>query len=124
LSSRNVSGGHVRCCIYGRGINNKEVHLHDEDTHMMTVHRTSWMDTSLGRFKNQTILLPLDLSTEYKQHIMAPVRIYENDSMGNPVGRYVTGSEDDHFAHARTYCEMAFALATSIGQSQDAGLVL
>ena len=90
----------------------------------MTVDRTSWMDMSLGRFRRQKIVLPSDTSLEYKNHIKAPVRIYKYDQNGNPYGKYECGNEEDHFAHARTYSEIALQLAASLAQGQDISGVL
>jgi hypothetical protein len=51
---------------------------------------------------------------------MSIVRIYEKDVDGNPIGKYVkAGSDDDHFAHARNYSEIALPLAASLGQIQS-----
>jgi hypothetical protein len=111
--------GRVKMCFYGRGIQGKQIHVHQEDELTVTVDRTSWLDLSLGRFRNKMIDLPVDLSMEYKEHIKSPVRVYEKDIDGNPVGRYVkAGSNDDHLAHARTYSEIALPLTVTIGQSQ------
>lgn len=116
--------GHVRLCFYGNAVNGKEIHLHDESQHTMTVDRTSWLDLGLGRFKQQTIKLPIDTPIEYKDHIKSPVRIYKKDSGGNPVGVYVTGSIEDHYAHARSYSEMALELASSMGGHQSVNSVV
>ena len=64
------------------------------------------------------IKLPYDISMEYKEHMKALVRIYSKDSSGNPIGRYENGNDADHFAHARNYAEIAFAVGASIGGSQ------
>ncbi len=85
----------------------------------MTVDRTSWLDLSLGRIKRGAHHLPADTSLEYKDHVKAPVRIYRTDKNGNPVGSYVTGSEADHFAHARNYAEIALPVAAGLMTSQD-----
>ena len=85
----------------------------------MSVDRTSWMDVGLGRFKSHGITLPVDTPLEYKDHIQAPVRVYEKDSDGNPVGKYITGNEADHYAHARTYSELALPLGLSLSGSTD-----
>lgn len=111
--------GRVRCAFYGNGISGKAIHLHDEMEHTLTVDRTSWMDLSLGRIRRHKLDLPIDLSIEWKVHIKAPVRIYEKDASGNPVGKYVTGNEEDHFAHARTYSEIALRLAASLAKSEN-----
>jgi len=66
------------------------------------------------------ILLPKDLSNEYKEHLKALVRIYEKDSDGNLIGKYVKGDNaNDHFAHSRNYAEIALPLAVSVGTSQN-----
>ena len=111
--------GRVKMCFYGRGIQGKSIHIHSEDELTMTVDRTSWLDLALGRFRNKSISLPVDLTLEYKEHIKSLVRIYEKDADGNPVGKYVkAGSANDHLAHARTYSEIALPLTVSIGQSE------
>jgi len=111
--------GRVNLCNYGRGISGKAIHL-NEDELQVTVDRTSWLDLSLGRFRTKSISLPRDLPNEYKDHVKAPVRIYEKDADGNLVGRYVKGENaNDHHAHARNYSEIALPLAVSIGVAQD-----
>lgn len=109
--------GFVRICFYSPGLQGKIISL--KDNHEISVDRTSWLDLSLGRFKAQTIKLPQDLSIEYKDHVKALVRVYDKDRNGNPVGRYVKGNEEDHFAHARNYSEIALQLAMSVGQNRN-----
>jgi len=111
--------GRVNLCFYARGITGKSIHV-NEDELQVNVDRTSWLDLSLGRFRSKSIILPRDLSAEYKAHAKALVRIYEKDADDNPVGKYVKGTNaHDHFAHARTYSEIALPLAASIGAVQD-----
>jgi hypothetical protein len=115
--------GKVRLCYYGRSIQGKQIHLSsDEDTNnelSVTVDRTSWIDMALSRFKSQMIILPKDIPREYKNHMKALVRVYEKDQDGNPIAKYVRGQEEDHFAHSRTYSEIALPLAVSLGASQS-----
>lgn len=112
--------GHVRLCFYGRGVNGKSITLHPQDQHTLTVDRTSWLDLSLGRIRNQRMKLPMDVPIEYKEHLKNLVRITEKDKDGNPTAKYIkTG--DDHFAHARNYNEIALQLAASFAQSQNIG---
>jgi len=111
--------GHVKLCFYGTGINSKAIHIHAEEEHTMSVDRTSWIDLALSRFRREKMILPKDLSHEYKEHLKALVRIYSKDILGNPVGKYVTGNEEDHFAHARTYAELAIQLAVGLARSED-----
>lgn len=110
--------GHVRLCYYGNNAIGKTITIHPETDHTITVDRTSWLDMSLSRFKNNTIRLPFDIPTEYKAHIMAPVRIYKNDKNGNPVGRY-ENDKDDHYAHAHNYAEIALPLGAGMGKSYN-----
>jgi hypothetical protein len=119
--------GNVKLCVYGRGINGKQIvvgrddHGQIVDEHLVTVDRTSWLDLSLGRFRNKGMLiLPVDVPTEYREHLKALVRVYSKDVDGNPVGRYEKGEQrPDHYAHARNYSEIALPFAASFNRSQD-----
>lgn len=113
--------GHVKMCFYGRGIQGKQLHAPKEDTGepTITVDRTSWLDLSLGRFRAKTISLPQDINEEYKHHLKELVRVYEKDPDGNPVGRYVKGVDDDHYAHARNYAEIALPFAAGFSVCED-----
>ena len=111
--------GHVRLCFYATGITGKAINIHAEEEHTMSVDRTSWIDLAMSRFRRKKIILPKDLSIDYKSHLKAPVRVYTKDVLGNPIGKYVTGNEDDHFAHSRTYAELAIQLAVGLARSED-----
>lgn len=116
--------GSVRLCYYGRGISGKNIHIHSEEEHTLTVDRTSWLDLSFSRIKGKRITFPIDIDIEYRNHLKALVRIYEKDVDGNPVGKYVKGNEDDHYAHARCYAEIALPLGASLAGSHDIGNIL
>ena len=117
--------GHVKLCLYGRGITGKQIHAAKDkssdvlDEHTVMVDRTSWLDLSLGRFKRKGIMLPMDVTPEYREQIKASVRIYSKDKDGNPVGSYVNGSNPDHYSHSRNYSEIALPFAIGQGQIQD-----
>jgi hypothetical protein len=111
--------GRVRLCFYGNGVSGKTIHLHNDIELTMTVDRTSWLDLSLGRFRSKRIRLPIDTTLDYKNHLCSLVRLYKLDKNGNPTGSYVKGSEDDHYAHARNYAEMALPLCAGLQTSQD-----
>lgn len=113
--------GYVKLCFYGRGVQGKQIQIpKDNDGEpTITVDRTSWLDLSLGRFKNKTIVLPIDVPLEYREHLCALVRSYEKDADDNPIGRYVKGHEDDHYAHSRNYSEIALTLMLGIGETQN-----
>lgn len=111
----------VKMCFYGRGINGKQIHIgKDPGEPTITVDRTSWLDLSLGRFKIKAISVPLDVDMEYKEHLKALVRVYTKDKEGNPIGSYDKGDNDeDHYAHARNYAEIALPFALMKGRPQD-----
>ena len=111
--------GSVSLCQYTRGISGKQIHV-NEDEMTVSVDRTSWLDLALSRFRTELIALPKDTSNEYKEHLKALVRIYEKDTDGNLVGKYVKGDNNhDHFAHSRNYAEIALPLAVSVGATQS-----
>lgn len=117
--------GYVTLCRYRTGRVGKEISLQEDElgTPIATVDRTNWIDASLGRFHSKKIMLPRDLSTEYKEHIKSLVRVYKKDPMGNPRAEYVeTGP--DHFAHAQTYAEIALPMAASYVNNQPIGAFL
>ena len=116
--------GHVKMCYYGNNVSGKQISVNrDENSHSVTVDRTSWLDLSLGRFPAGTILLPCDLSDEYKKHVMACIRVYRKDRHGHDVASYVNEG-DDHFCHARNYSEIALPLAVSMTSNMDIGKLL
>ena len=111
--------GHVKMCFYGKGMTGKMIATDkDNGEHMVKVDRTAWLDCALARFKNKTIKLPRDTSREYKEHIKALIRVYEKDTDGNPVGKYINQG-DDHFGHARNYSEIALPIAASFATNKD-----
>jgi hypothetical protein len=120
FASRNY--GRVRLCFYGQGIAGKLIHSSkdNEVEPLVTVDRTSWLDASLGRFRQGTISLPLDIGEEYKVHLKALVRKISTDKLGNPVGQFVKIDKDeDHFSHARNYSEIAIPFALSLAANHD-----
>lgn len=109
--------GRVKLCQYPEGVNGRQL-SENQSEQMISADRTSWLDSSLGRFRAETIQLPLDVCEEYKEHIKAQVRIFKKDRNGNPVARYETADNTpDHYGHARNYCEIALPLATSLHQT-------
>ena len=111
--------GRAKMNFYGQGVVGKNIQQ-NKDEPFITTDRTSWMDLALGRFHGkQTIALPCDVDLEYREHLKAPIRVYLKDKDGNPQGRYVKGNVDDHYAHARTYSEIALPFALSLAQAQN-----
>lgn len=110
--------GRVRLCFYGRGINGKQIHIHNDEP-TITVDRTSWLDLSLSRFRNKTITLPKGTDREYVENLRALVRRYKKDASGNPIAEYVNGDKPDHYGHSRTYAEMGLPFAASLARNYD-----
>jgi hypothetical protein len=109
--------GFVKLCFYPRGINGKSL-SRDENEQTISVDRTSWIDQALERFRARTITLPRDPHPSYVKHMKALIRRYEEDKNGNPIARYINRGPD-HFAHARTYSEIALPLAISFKTNQN-----
>ena len=112
--------GFVHLCRYRRGMAAKEIAVTEEDTGapMATVDRTNWLSCTLGRFKTNPsrILLPADISLEFREHVKNLVRTYEKDEHGNPEATYVN-TGPDHYAHALTYADIALTFVPSAGGS-------
>lgn len=104
------SGAADRC--YYIETKGRSINLRDDN--VITANRTEWMDIALGRFHKCRILLPRDLPEEYKSQLKVPVRTITRDKTGNPEARYYCEGAD-HYAHARTYSELALARAVSGG---------
>jgi hypothetical protein len=112
--------GRVRLCNYEQGIVGKNIHLTSDEEAEVKVDRTSWLDLSLGRFRNRTIHIPMDTDLEYCEHIKAQVRVYRKDRHENNVGMYLTAdNKEDHYGHARNYSEIALPLAAGLSVSQN-----
>lgn len=112
--------GRVKLCRYPVGVNGRNITHSSEEEHIVNVDRTAWLDLSLGRFKNGSIQIPMDTGYDYKQHIMAQVRIPKKDKQGNPVAQYRTpDNKHDHYGHARNYAEIALPFALGLGVARD-----
>lgn len=113
--------GYVWLCRYRRGVTAKEIAIADDEdgAPMATVDRTSWLSAALGRFREpRRITLPRDVSFDYLEHQKALVRTYQRDEHGNAVATFVN-TKVDHFAHARTYAEIALPLVAARETNRD-----
>jgi len=118
--------GYVWLTRYRRGQTAKEVAISEEDTGapFATVDRSNWLSCTLGRFKTTPprILLPRDISFEYREHVKNLVRTYKKDDRGNLAAEYVsTGA--DHFAHSLCYADIGLTLAPITAGGADVGKV-
>jgi hypothetical protein len=105
--------GRVRCCRYVTGIMARSLTTaadNDRNDIYVNVNRTAWLDQSLGRIRNKSILFPNNLPKDYFNHLKAIVRRPYKDKNGNPGYKY-EAAKDDHFAHARNYSEIALPFA-------------
>jgi len=111
--------GRAKRCHYSRGVGSRKMVVapNDED-HLVSVSRTYWLDTALGRIRSGRIKFPKDLPKEYRSNIKALVKRYVEDASGDDISKYVK-KEADHFAHARNYSEMALPLAASAATNQN-----
>ena len=106
---------------FRRGVSAKEMSFQDggDDVPLVTVDRTFWFSAALGRFREpRRILLPRDVTREYREHIKEPIRTYVKQPDGNMRAEYVSTAAD-HFALARVYSEIALPLAASVSFGQD-----
>jgi hypothetical protein len=115
---RNIGRAHR--CYFHRGTRNKAINVNES---LIGVGRTSWLDLSQGRFKGRTIILPYDMLTEAKNHLMNLVRIQKKDKDENPVSKYISVGTD-HYAFARMYSEVALPLAISAAKNEDVSAFL
>lgn len=109
--------GRIYLCDYLFTQQGREV-IVNEDELTIKCNRTSWLDLMFGRFKNKSTEIPIDVPDDYKKHIKEPTRIYREDKFGNKYGVYVN-ENPDHYAHAETYCELAYPIAYSAAQNVD-----
>ena len=114
--------GRMLCCDYLFSQSGRSVTC-DEETLMLKVNRTSWLDQSLSRYKERSIELPIDIDDTFREQIKEPTRIQRKDKWGQPYGVYVN-VDPDHYAHADCYAEIAlpFAHATSFDNETIEGM--
>lgn len=104
--------GRARICRYNHYATARSAFAGDNDV-QVSVNRTSWLDCSIGRFRNRSILLPSNLPRDYSKHVQALIRKPEKDINGNLLYKYINQDDrDDHYAHARNYAEIALIFAT------------
>jgi hypothetical protein len=113
--------GYVWLTRYRKGLTAREMTIVEGDNAPIAqVDRSNWLSCSLGRFKVQPprIMLPRDISLDYREHLKNVVRTYEKDEFGNPKLMYVS-TGPDHYMHSLTYAEIALPLAAAITENQD-----
>ena len=109
--------GYVYLCDYLYSQMGREVQVLKDEL-WVKVNRTAWLDLTLNRYKNGTIRLPQDISKDFRSQIKEPTRVYKEDKWGQAYAVYVNVN-DDHFAHADNYAEIALPVAASHAYNQD-----
>ena len=103
--------GVVYACMFGRGVNGRTISFSQDVERTVTVDRTSWFDAGLGRIMAGKMAFPSNLSFVYEKQVQGHARLYEKDSQGNPVGKWLSLGRNDHFGLARVYSEIALTVA-------------
>lgn len=101
--------GIVYLCDYVEGITGSSIRR-VKDTPFIKVDRTYWLDTSLPRFKNKTISIPINISKDVTDHMQAPERIYRTNPKTGKVSAAYVNNKADHYAHARNFSEIALKM--------------
>lgn len=109
--------GVVYLCKFVRSVGAKHIQFNEEERRI-NVDRTSWLDLALKRFRKRTIQIPANVTQDYIEHMLKLIRVYEKDSDGNPVGRYISADDTDHYAFSRVYAEIALGIANKNRQHQ------
>lgn len=111
---------------FTKGLKRKDITPESEgDELILQVNRTVWLDVSQHRYANGPnihnggIILPMDLPTQYPKHISALIKEQKRDDEGNVKSRYISVSNDDHWAFARVYSEIALPLALSVSECKN-----
>ena len=114
--------GYAYLTRYRRGQTAKEIHVQEEETGapIAYVDRTNWLACTLGRFKSNPprILLPRDISLEYREALKNVVRTYERDATGNMSATYISTGQD-HFCHSLVYSDIGLQLASVSSGGED-----
>ena len=111
--------GRVSLCYYITGLSSTNPITIQPEYYAVKVDRTTWLDQSLGRYRNGTKVIPVDIGDEYTTHMKSLVRRYEIANNGDISSKYVNATSTDHLAHAANYCEIALYVACSAGSVQN-----
>lgn len=111
--------GRAKRCQYARGQAGKRLTVVQPESELkINVNRTYWIDIALGRFRTQRITVPYDVPDEYSVNLKNLVKKFTVDDAGYDKSEYLKKGPD-HYAHARTYSEIALPMAASIATSKN-----
>ena len=105
-------------CYYSLSKIIKQIVMGNVNDCSVSVSRTYWLDSVLGKVRNKSILFPSDLNIEYQNHLKALAKTYKNDDEGNPYNEFVKKeSASDHYYHSLTYATIALGLCAGSGDN-------
>jgi hypothetical protein len=120
-------GGRANRCQYASGQGGKKLTIvQPESERKLMVHRTHWIDLALGRVRTGRIELPADIPIDYKAHLRNLVKFFkseDDEDVSKDKSEYRRQGAD-HYAHARTYNEIALPLVASMASNQNVRAVL
>lgn len=122
-------GGRAKRCQYATGQAGKKLTIVQPETeHKLMVHRTHWIDLALGRVRTKRIELPADIPVDYIKHLTNLVKVFkeaedDKEDVSKDKSEY-RRSGADHYAHARTYNEIALPLVASMAANANIRSVL
>jgi len=126
--------GYVWLARFRKGPTGKEITVTDDGDYspIATVDRANWFSAGLGRFREpRRIVVPRDVSLEYREHIKSPVRTYvkagserttkeeQKKSQVDDMVLAYRSQGPDHYALARVYSEIALPFAASRTTGED-----
>lgn len=76
----------------------------------VVVNRTESLDSMYHRFRDGSMLLPMDLPMAFVLQLQSLVRLLRVNRQGQAVAEYLESGAADHYAHALNYCHLASQL--------------
>lgn len=105
----------VKMCFYGRN-EGRDLRINEDAVH---VDRTVWIESVADRVRNKQIILPFDTPNELVDHFTNVCKVYTKNDEGERTAKFVCTDGEDHYMHAATYSEIAFAVHLQNGYARD-----
>lgn len=105
----------MKLCRYRSGLVEREIRVTDENSGapFAIVDKTNWVSAALRRFPQNRIILPRDISLEFRSHMKAQIRTYRKNDAGDMRAEWVKNGPD-HWAQALTLAEVALPFAAAM----------
>jgi len=112
-------GGRAYMCYYSLQKADRELVLGNVNEHSVSVNRTYWLDASLGKILNKSMLLPRDIDLDFRTHMKCLLKTYTTNDLGEVKAEYIKKqNEEDHYAHAYNYSIIALGLLSGHGPNE------